>query len=106
MSFYIGKKGVSNAEYKKFNPHHHSGIVQGLSLDGDRHPVVNVSWDDAARYCNWLSEQNGLTPVYIEKVGGVMLAKRPLSNAYRLPTEAEWVWASRYAGQSKPLKYP
>ena len=35
-----------------------------------------------------------------------MLARRPLSDGYRLPTEAEWVWLSRYAGQSKPLKYP
>ena len=105
-SFYIGKKEVTNGEYKRFNPYHISGNAQGLSLDNDQQPVVNISWNDAAKYCNWLSEQNDLTPVYIEKQAGAMLATRPLSNGYRLPTEAEWVWAARYAGQSKPLKYP
>ena len=103
--FYIGKKEVSNGEYKRFKPDHYSGNAQGLSLDDDQYPAVNVSWDDAAGYCNWLSKQNGLTPVYIKKQNG-MVARRPLANGYRLPTEAEWVWVSRYAGQGKPLKYP
>ena len=103
--FYVGKKEVSNAEFRMFQPDHYSGNAQGLSLDDDQNPVVNVSWDDAARYSNWLSKQKGLVPVYIEKKG-VMMAKRPFSNGYRLPTEAEWVWAARYAGQGSSLKYP
>ena len=41
----------------------------------DRHPVVNVSWNDAVAYCGWLSRKEGQT--------------------YRLPTEAEWEYACR-----------
>jgi formylglycine-generating enzyme required for sulfatase activity len=41
----------------------------------DRHPVVNVSWNDAVAYCKWLSKVEGKT--------------------YRLPTEAQWEYACR-----------
>jgi formylglycine-generating enzyme required for sulfatase activity len=41
----------------------------------DSHPVVNVSWNDAVAFCNWLHKQDG--------------------KSYRLPTEAEWEFACR-----------
>ena len=44
-------------------------------LQVDTSPVVNVSWNDASRFCEWLSQKEG---------------KR-----YRLPTEAEWEYACR-----------
>jgi formylglycine-generating enzyme required for sulfatase activity len=66
--------------------------VQGWELDGgyaqegvnwrspgypqtDEHPVVEVSWEDAVAFCQWLSAKEGKT--------------------YRLPTEAEWEYACR-----------
>jgi formylglycine-generating enzyme required for sulfatase activity len=41
----------------------------------DEHPVVNVSWNDAVAFCQWLSKKE--------------------SKTYRLPTEAEWEYACR-----------
>ncbi len=93
--FYIGTREVTNREFRRFRPGHDSGGSLHVALAGDMNPVVNVSWDDAVGYCNWLSAQEGLTPAY-EKKFERWVPVNPTPDGYRLPTEAEWEWAIRY----------
>lgn len=103
--FYIGVQEVTNGEFRPFRPDHSSGAVGGFSLDHDNQPVVNVSWEDAARYLNWLSRQEGLDPFYVEE-NGTMVPAMPMTSGYRLPFEAEWSFAARQAGRSSASRYP
>jgi sulfatase modifying factor 1 len=64
----------------------------GFSGQTGKHPVVNVSWNDAVAFCEWLSKKEG--------------------KKYLLPTEAEWEYACRagttgryYFGED-PLELP
>ena len=61
-----------NPRYSWRNP----GFAQG-----DDHPVVNVTWNDAVAMARWLTQREGVV--------------------YRLPTEAEWEYAARAGGRSR-----
>ncbi|MEA2081049.1 MAG: SUMF1/EgtB/PvdO family nonheme iron enzyme [Pseudomonadota bacterium] len=103
--FYLSVKEVSNGQFRRFRASHSSGAAEGAGLDGADQPVVRVSWDDAARYCNWLSQKDGLAEAYQEK-GGHMVALKPATTGYRLPSEAEWVYVARVLGRQSPARYP
>lgn len=102
--FLIGIHEVTNSEFSKFHESHDSGSDISLSMGGGNNPVANITWSDAVQYCNWLSAREGLAPAYVEKFGE-WVAARPTPNGYRLPTEAEWVWAIRYEGSTGARKF-
>ncbi len=102
--FYLQTTEVTNAQFRQFQADHKSGAVQGNSLNLDKQPVVDVSWQQAAQYCNWLSRKEGLEPFYIQQQG-IVKGFNPNALGYRLPTEAEWAWAARVEGDTL-LKFP
>ena len=102
-AFYFGVHEVTNEQFQRFDPGHDSGELKSYSLNGNNQPVVNITWQQAALYCNWLSEQASLPLAYkIEQ--GKVTGLEPGSTGYRLPTEAEWAWVARSTPTST-LKY-
>jgi formylglycine-generating enzyme required for sulfatase activity len=102
--FYLSSKEVTNAEYRLFESNHRSGGVSRNTLDKGQQPVVNITWEEAVRYLNWLSQEDGLTPFYKEEKGK-MVPVIPFTSGYRLPFEAEWAYAARLAGRQEPARY-
>ena len=91
--FYVGTQEVSNRQFRRFKKDHLSGAVEGHSLETDHHPVVRVTWTDAAAYCNWLSEKESLPAAYLTR-GGRLVAAAPMTRGFRMPTEAEWAFVA------------
>lgn len=103
--FYLSRHEVTNGQFRVFASGHTSGQFENRDLDHDTQPVVGVSWHDAALYCNWLSEQDGLQPFYREEFGKA-IGFNPTALGYRLPTEAEWAWTARHVGGTNLLRFP
>ena len=80
--FYMATFELTNVQYEMFDPNHKQWRGrQGFSKENDE-AVVFVSWYDAVRFCQWLSQKEGLP--------------------YRLPTEAQWEYTCR-AGTTTPF---
>ncbi len=79
--FAMGKYEVTFAEYDQFAEATSRNKADDSGWGRGNRPVINVSWDDAVAYAEWLSQQTG--------------------KEYRLPTEAEWEYAARAGTDTK-----
>ena len=103
--FYLATHEITNGQFRQWRGEHSSGAMRGQTLDMEDQPVVNVAWNDAALFCNWLSRQDHLPPFYVDEDGQVT-GWDPDAHGYRLPTEAEWDFAARVGPQGATLTFP
>ena len=80
-SFELSKYEVTFEKYDRFVAATGRRSPEDSDWGRERRPVINVSWEDAVAYAEWLSTQTG--------------------QRYRLPTEAEWEYAARAGSTTK-----
>lgn len=100
MRFWASKYEITNEQFRMFKPTHNSKKAEGVSLDGDRQPVVEVSYLDVIGFGEWL------------KSSASKQFALPANYEFRIPSVSEWSKLARCGkdrrfpwGDSWPAKY-
>lgn len=101
-NLFVNKYQTTQEEWKKYMK------TDPSNFKGDKRPVENITWIDSLKFCNKMSENYGLQPVYkiikdklirvIYKDGEEVYPDKAdfsKTEGYRLPTEIEWEWFAK-----------